>query len=159
MKLCILIHVLMILTVILGHSGIRNLETLVSMFSQTLVLICMKFSMLPQSVGLLKLMLNLFCTRYIQETGLCWPDYIKYTFNIITCQDTHERICFKLCMMLDTTKLYSLIPVWMAFMFTQGHTVMRHLQLVHSFCCKVAWSYLDVHDDWLHKGDGCERVL
>ena len=34
-----------------------------------------------------------------------------YTFSIVMCQDTCERLCFKLGMMLNTTIVYSLIPV------------------------------------------------
>ena len=51
-----------------------------------------KFSMLPQPVGLLKLMLNLFCTSNIQGRELCQHDFVKYTFNFVMCQDTCERI-------------------------------------------------------------------
>ena len=35
----------------------------------------------------------------------------KKTFNIIMCQDTCELIFFKLSMILNTTKLYGMIPV------------------------------------------------
>ena len=42
--------------------------------------------------------------------------------------------------MLNTTTLFSRIPVLMALMFTQGHTDTGKLDLefVQSFCCKVA---------------------
>ena len=56
----------------------------------------MKFSMLPQPVGLLKLMLNLFFIIDIQGRELCWHDFMKYPYNIVLCQDTCELICFKL---------------------------------------------------------------
>ena len=36
-------------------------------------------------------------------------------------------------MMLDTTKLYSLIPARATLMFTQGHRVTENLELVQSF--------------------------
>ena len=36
---------------------------------------------------------------------------MKYMFSIVLCGDTCEPIHFKLGMMLDTTKLYSLIQV------------------------------------------------
>ena len=62
---------------------------------------------------------------------------MKYRFNIAMCQDTSEPICFKLDLMLDTIKLFSLIPVSMTLMFTQGHRVAGKLELVQSFCCKV----------------------
>ena len=64
-----------------------------------------------------------FILHNVQGRELCWHDFMKYMFNII-CQDTYEPIFFfKLGMMLDTAKLYSLIPVRMTLMFTQGHRV------------------------------------
>ena len=45
---------------------------------------------------------------------------MKYMFNIVMCQDTCKLICFKLDMMLNNVKVYSLIAVWKALMFTQG---------------------------------------
>ena len=71
----------------------------------------MKFSLLPQPVGLLKLMLNLCFTSNIQGKELCGHDLMKYRFSIVMCQDACERICFKLGMMLNETKLNNLIPV------------------------------------------------
>ena len=79
----------------------------------------MKFSMLPQAAGLLKRMLNSICTSSIQGIELCWHDFMKYTFSIVTCQDTCERICLKLSIKQNTTKLYMLIWVWLTLMFTQ----------------------------------------
>ena len=52
----------------------------------------MKFGVLPQPVGLLKLLLNLFCTSNIGERTICL-DFIKYAFDL--CWDTCEPICFK----------------------------------------------------------------
>ena len=62
------------------------------------------------------------------------------------CQDTCEPICFKLGIMLNTTKHYSLIPVLMTLMFTQGHRITGKLELVQSFCCKSCMKLLSVHD-------------
>ena len=67
--------------------------------------------MLLQLVGLLKFMLNLFCTNTFQARELCGRDFIKYRINIVLCQDTCQLICFKLGMILDTTIVYSLILV------------------------------------------------
>ena len=61
--------------------------------------------------------------------------------------------------MLDSTKLYSLIPDWMSLMFTEGHKVRGKLELVQSFCCKVNWSNSNVHDGWLCKENDCEEVM
>ena len=43
--------------------------------------------------------------------------------------DAYEPISFKLVIMIDMTKLYILIPVGITLTFTQGHSVMRNLQL------------------------------
>ena len=38
-------------------------------------------------------------------------DFMKYSFNIVICEDTCQPICFKLGVMLNTTELYTLIQV------------------------------------------------
>ena len=64
--------------------------------------------------------------------------------------NVHLTLCaFKLGILLNTIRLYSLIPVWMTLMFTDDHRVTGQLELVQSFCCKVAWSDSDVRDYWL----------
>ena len=78
----------------------------------------MKFSLLPQPAGLLKLMLDLFCISDIDWRELSWRDFIKYKINIVMCWDACESICFKLGTMLGIPKLYSLIPVWMTLVLT-----------------------------------------
>ena len=75
------------------------------------------------------------------------------------CQDTCEPIWFKRGMMINTNKLYSMIPVWMMLMFTQGHRDTGKLEPVQSFCYKVAWSKSNVRDGWLRKGHDYEEVL
>ena len=52
-----------------------------------------------------------FCARCSKGKELSWCDFVKKMFNIVMFQDTCERICFKLVLMLNTTRLYSLIPV------------------------------------------------
>ena len=84
------------------------------------------------TVSLFKLMVHLFCTKNIQGRKLCWHDLMKYTFYIVMHQDTCVMICFKLGIMLNCTKLYSLILVWMTWMFAQGHRVTGSLELVQS---------------------------
>ena len=119
----------------------------------------MECSLLAHPVGLLKLMLNLFCTSNIQEKELCWRDFIKYMINIVVCRDACEPICFKLDVMLGMTKLYNLIPVWMTLVFTQGHRIMGKLEFELPLFRKVALSNSSVHEGWLCKGDDCEEVL
>ena len=99
------------------------------------------------------------CTNKIKGRELHRHHVMKYTLNIVMCHYTWEWICFKLGMMLNTTKLYSLIPVWMTLMFTQGHMVTGKLELVQSFCFKAIWSNSSVCDGWLCERDDCEEVL
>ena len=63
--------------------------------SEISLLIWMKFSMLPQPVGLLKLSLDLFCRSNILRRELCRRYFVRY-------QNICEPICFKLGMMLIT---------------------------------------------------------
>ena len=95
-----------------------------------------------------------FCTiLYSREkTLLTWFCKI-YIFNIVLRLDTCGLICFRLGMVLNMTKFYSLIPVWMTLMFTQGYRVTGKQELVLSFCCKVAWSNSYIGDCWLCKGN------
>ena len=48
-------------------------------------------------------------------------------YNIGLRWDTNQPCCFKLGMMLNMTKLYTLTPVWMTLTFTQGHRIMGKL--------------------------------
>ena len=88
----------------------------------------MKFGVLPQAVSLMKLMLNFFRTINIQDRELFSCHFIEYTL---------EPICFKSRIMLDTTKLYSMVPVRITLTFTPGHMVTEKLGLVQAFCCEV----------------------
>ena len=72
----------------------------------------------------------------------------KHMFKIGLCLDTYELISFKLGIMRNMTKLYIFIPPWMILTFTLGHIFMRKLVLVQSFCCKVAWSSLNICSCW-----------
>ena len=56
-------------------------------------------------------MLNLFCVMNFQGRELYLHDIEKYTFDIGLHPDIYESICFKLDMMLDTTKL----TIWFQF--------------------------------------------
>ena len=69
----------------------------------------MKLCMLPQPVGVLKLLPHLF--RTINQDYL--RDFIKYTFNIGAVH-TLINLFFKHDMRLDTTKL----NVWLQFKWT-----------------------------------------
>ena len=53
-------------------------KTTVSIFSEISQSIWIKLIMLPQSVGLLMFMLDVFCASYIPGRVLCWGDFIKH---------------------------------------------------------------------------------
>ena len=64
---------------------------------------------------------------------------MKYTFkfNSGLCLDSYELMCFKIGVMLDMTKRYSLVPVCMTLIFSQGHKVTGRLEFVQFFCSNV----------------------
>ena len=76
------------------------------------------------------------CTSNVQWRELCWQDFMKCMFNNVMNQNTCKAICFKLDVMLKTTNVFSLIPVWMTLIFTQVHRVMGKLELVQSSVVK-----------------------
>ena len=90
-----------------------------SLFWQMWVLIWIKFSLLLQPGGWLKLMLNLSCRSSIQGKDVCWCDFSDYMLNMVMCQDTCKRNCFQLGMMLNTTKLYSLLVIGVSWVLRQ----------------------------------------
>ena len=157
--LYIFISVWMTLTFIQIHCFLSNQNFGVHFLGNFAV--WMNFSLLPQHVCLLKLMLNLFYTTNIQVKKLCRQDFLKYKIYLRhrPVPGHCQPMCFKHGMMLNTTNLYSLIPAWMTLMFTLGRRVTRKLELVKSFFCKVACSNSIICDSWLWKWDDCEEVL
>ena len=73
--LYILIPVHVTLTFIPSHRCMKKIKTFVFVFLQISLLIWMKCSMLPQIVGLLRLMLNLFCMINIWRVRT-WPGWL-----------------------------------------------------------------------------------
>ena len=63
---------------------------------------------------------------------------MKYTLNIVMCQDTREPLCFKLGITLNTSKSYSLVMVCKSLMVIQSHRGTVKLEFVRSLRCKVA---------------------
>ena len=104
-EIYILIAVWVTLSFMQGYSWMRNQKLVVLIFSQMLQPILIKFSMLPQPFGLLKLMLTLFCKIYFQGRELYKADFRKCTFNIGLCPDTYKLICSKLGSTLNTSQL------------------------------------------------------
>ena len=72
-------------------------------------------------------MLDLFCTSNIQRGELCSRDFVTYSFNIVLRLATCEPIRSKLGIVLNTTKLCRLLPVWITPIFTQDHSLTEKL--------------------------------
>ena len=94
---------------------------------------------------------NSVCCHVLVCWSLCWGrklywcDFIKYMISIVLCWDTGEPICL---MMVDTTKLYSLIPAWNDLDVHSRAQCQGKLELVQSFWWKVAWSNWNVDYGW-----------
>ena len=82
---------------------------------------------------MLKLKLNPVHMSDIDKREQQVIDFIKYFFNFDLRSDIDKLICFKLGMMLDTNKVYILIPVWMTLILTHGYLVARKLEFVWLF--------------------------
>ena len=61
----------------------------------------------------------------------------KKRLNFGLHSDIHKLIFFKLGMLIETTELYILIPVWMNLIFIQGHICMKHfcVHFLANFLC------------------------
>ena len=74
---------------------------------------------------------DLFYMINIQERELYLDDFVKHIFDISLHLDTYQPISFKRDMMLDATKLQSVIPVLSILNFlTQSQEAMGKLELV-----------------------------
>ena len=66
------------------------------------------------------------------------------TFSIGLCSDLCWLIFFKLDVMIETTKLYFLISVWLTLTFIQDHSCVRYQRLwcpfPQQFCCQFGWN-------------------
>ena len=85
-----------------------NRKTLLCILSEIWLSIWMKFSLLPQPVGMLKAHAKFILIKLFKGENSA-TRFMKHTFSIVMCQNTCEPICFKRDMMQNTTKLYSLI--------------------------------------------------
>ena len=84
--------------------------------------------------------ISLLYTIGIQGRNLHLSDFVKYTSNIGLRSVTYKPISFKLGVIIDSIKLYSLIPASVTLTIIESRKVTRMLESVHSFCCKVARS-------------------
>ena len=76
---------------------------------------------------------------------------MKYAFSTGLRPDIYESVCFKGGLIRHNWTL-QFIPVWMTLTITQDHRVMRKLELVLSFCCKLVWTNPNICHGWLCKG-------
>ena len=97
--------------------------------------ICMEFGILLRLVGLI---MRLILT--LSRSNICQPT------------------CFRHGLLLDTTKFCGMIAVSMTLTFTQGHRTGK-LELLPSFCCKVARINPNVHDGWLYQEDDFKKIF
>ena len=93
----------------------------------------------------------LFCKIDLQERESYWDDLIKNIFNTDLRLDAHEPVSFNLC--------YILSQVLVTLTSSHDYRVQRKLELVQSFCCKVAWSCHNFYNGRLCWGDDCKEVL
>ena len=71
----------------------------------------------------------------IQVMRFCFKKN-KQTKNIGLQLDIYRPISFKLGMVMDTTELHSMTPVWNTLTPIEGHVCMKKLGLLCSFSCK-----------------------
>ena len=73
---------------------------------------------------------------------------MKYTFYSGFCLDAFTPISLKFGMMTNAANFFRFMYIWMTMAFTQEHRVIRKLEHVKLFCCKVAWSIPNFCDGW-----------
>ena len=111
----------------------------------------MKYGILSWPLGLSKLILFFFLQDcYSRERNQFQWFFSKSIFKIGLRLDVYKPIYFKVGMMVVITMLYSfiLINVKNTLTFTQGHRVLRKLELLQ-LCWKVAWSRPNIYSGWL----------
>ena len=156
-KPCSLIPIWMTLTFIQGHSYMMIKQKLLCCFPHKSPNGCgwnFYAAMTWWSVKFKPVVSHMI---HIQGRELNFGDFKDNIFKIALCLDASELICFKLGMMIDMTKLPILIPVWSTLTLTQGHRVVRKLELTQSFCSKVAWRSPDIHSGWVCRGMSAQK--
>ena len=87
---------------------------------------------------------------YLRAFGGLWIDLVQTLYNDRSYLAIRSDISLSdLGMIINITKLYSLMPMWMTLAFIQVHMLLKKQGLVHSFSCKMAWSNSNVCDGWL----------
>ena len=146
-ELYILIPVSVTMTFIKGHSCMRNQKLLRSFSCKFLswfrwnVVCCQNCWFVEAHDKFSR------HNSYSKKTDISTGRILWNVSLTLTCVRTLVYyICFKLDVMLDTTKLFTFIPVY-TLSFSQGHRFMGNLETVQSFCCRVAWSNPNICDD------------
>ena len=110
-KFYVLTPIWMTLTFIQGHSCMGS-QKRVTIFSQNFNLtIGLDEIQYVATIWFVEAHADYILHKNNQGGEMCWRDFIKYTLNMVMCQDSCELICLKFCMMHNTTKLCNLIPV------------------------------------------------
>ena len=148
-EVCTLKSSWMTLAFIQSHNFVREQKVLCSISHRFVCWVGWNVVCCSQAVGFIKLNL-IFLT-----TGIQGSVYVIYHWHWPVFR--HFRTKFVIWLMLDKTKCYILITVWMTMTITQGHGVTRKLVLAQSLFCIVAWRNPNFCDGWLCKGDDCIR--
>ena len=62
-----------------------------------------------------------------------WVIFVETDFQVGLYSDFYSLVSFKLYMMIETTKLYILMSVWMPLTFIQGYNCMRNKKKMSIF--------------------------
>ena len=93
----------------------------------------MEFGKLLRLVSVVNLILVLFRLFNIQGREPYSCDFIKKKVNIGLYSDICRSISFKLGVIIETTKFYITLSVWMTLTFIRGHSCMRNQKLKYRF--------------------------
>ena len=147
-----------ILTFIQGHSWTRKQKLLCS-FSHNFITDLDEIWYTTMTFGSVQVHATFFHLTVIQVREMYKGDFVRNLLSIGVHLGDYTPISFKRGMMINMTKLCMSMPGSMTMTFTQGHRIMRELELVQSFCCKGAWSSPNSHSGRLCKGDDCKETL
>ena len=92
------------------------------------------------------------CDKFSREKTKIWSLYTHtHKKEVGLYLDIFGLFSVKNGMMVGTTKVYSLIPVWMTLTFRQGHSYMRKQKVLHTFSYNFfpngfGWNLVRYHD-------------
>ena len=126
--LYILILAQLTLTFIQSQRSARKQKTSAPIISHSFQLISKEFGILLRLVDVMNHILILYRPFTFQKREPYFYDFIKKV-NVGLYSDNYRSICFKLCVMIEITKLSIFISVWMTLTFIQCHTYIRNQKL------------------------------